>query len=204
MSQTGSRIYDAILEPLLRRWKSKLAAWIAEEPAGLSIDICCGTGMQCRLLAKHTAVIGIDLDFDMVKFAQLRAPHIPFVCADAAHLPFKAQSFQNTIISLALHDKPERLRRVMIQEAKQSLRSSGRLWLLDFERPTSIRTKIGYSLIYVIELMAGREHFSNGREFVKSGGLKSFLQRHNLTPENLYQSRWGSSTIAGTSRNSFL
>lgn len=200
MSQTSSRLYDALLEPLLRRWKSKLASWIVDEPGGLSLDICCGTGMQCRLLAKHVSVIGIDLDADMVKFARSRAPHIPYVCADAAQLPFKAESFQNTIISLALHDKPERLRDAMIGEANRSLRPSGRLWLIDFEYPHTMKEKIGYSLIFVIELMAGREHFSNGREFVTSGGLESYLHRQNLTPEKSYKSRWGSSSIVAAVR----
>ena len=199
MSQT-SRLYDALLEPLLRRWTSKLAAWIVDEPDGLSLDICCGTGMQCRMLAKHTSVIGIDLDADMVKFARSRAPHIPFVCADAAQLPFKAKSFQNAIISLALHDKPESLREAIIGEANCSLRASGRLWLIDFEYPDTMKEIIGYSLIFVIELMAGREHFSNGREFVTSGGLKDFLHRHNLSPDKFYKSRWGSSSIVGTAR----
>jgi len=32
--------------------------------------------------------------------------------------------------------------------------------------------------IYGIERLAGKEHFENGRQFLKQGGLSSFIQQH--------------------------
>ena len=198
MSSLTASIYDLILEPFLKSWKTKIASWIGEDKNGPVLDICCGTGKQIRLIYSSSTIVGVDLNIEMLSFAKSKALHIPFVCADATNLPFKPNSFQNIVISLALHDKPEPVRRRMIDQATESLRSSGRLLLLDFEFPSTTKTRIGYSLIYLIELMAGLDHFSNGREFVKSGGLQSFAIRHNLLPKRKYISSWGSSSILKT------
>ena len=198
MSKLSGLLYDSLLEPLLNNWKSKIASLILKKPMGVTLDICCGTGKQCRIIAQNSAAIGVDLNFEILQFAHSRAPHIPFVCADAQYLPFKPRSFQHIVISLALHDKPEHLRQKMIREAKQTLRTNARLLLLDFEKPSTRKSKIGYSFINLIEFMAGTEHFRNGREFVKSGGLKSFLLRNDLEIERIHASSWGSSSIIET------
>jgi ubiquinone/menaquinone biosynthesis C-methylase UbiE len=195
------RIYDALLEPMLHSWKSRLALWIDEASPGATLDICCGTGKQCRLIAAMQRAIGLDLDLSLLKYAKSVAPHIAFVCGDAAHLPFKPESFQNAGISLALHDKSPNLRTQMIREAQLILNRDGHFFLIDFEKPLSIKSRIGYALIYIIERMAGTEHFSNGREFVKSGGLEGFLQDHNLVTQKNHTSTWGSSSVVMTSKS---
>ena len=195
------KAYDALLEPMLHRWKSRVARWIADESPGLTLDICCGTGKQCRLIADKNPVIGIDLSLDFMKYAKSVAPNIPFICADAERLPFKNGTFQNANISLALHDKPEALRQNIVAQAQRILRNNGHLFIIDFEKAESMKSKIGYIMIYLIELLAGHEHFSNGRQFVLSGGLKSFLQRHNITTQKIYTSTWGCSSITMNRHN---
>ncbi|MBN1482329.1 methyltransferase domain-containing protein [candidate division KSB1 bacterium] len=189
------RLYDALLEPLLHGWKSRVAEWIATDSPGLTLDICCGTGKQCRLLAKDNPVVGLDLNYALLRYAKRVAPEISFVCADAKHLPFKTNSFQNANISLALHDKPENIRTLMVDQVMRVLQKNGFLYIVDFEKAKSIKAKIGYSLIYIIELMAGYEHFSNGRDFVTSGGLSGFIERNKLFCMKNYTSGWGSSSI---------
>lgn len=195
MNDLSGKIYENLLEPMLHRWKSRVAEWIGQESPGLTLDICCGTGKQCRLIAEHSPVIGVDLDLSMLKFAKLMAPDIDFVCADAGRLPFKQNVFQNANISLALHDKSSSLRSQIMTQGKNVLKSDGRFFIIDFERPDSLKSKIGYSLIYLIELMAGREHFANGREFVKSGGQQNFSKHHRLHVIKNHRSTWGSSSI---------
>jgi ubiquinone/menaquinone biosynthesis C-methylase UbiE len=194
-------IYERLLEPMLHSWKSRVAQWIREDSPGVTLDICCGTGKQCRLIAEHSAVVGLDLDLELLKFAKLTAPSISFVCADAGRLPFKEDAFENANISLALHDKPDALRRQIIKQTKAALKPDGRFFIIDFEQPYSWKSRIGHGMVYLIELMAGWEHFSNGREFVTSGGLTSFLKRNNLQTMRKHKSQWGSS---GISKNRFL
>jgi hypothetical protein len=35
-------------------------------------------------------------------------------------------------------------------------------------------------LSFMIEWIAGREHFRNNRQFLRQGGLRAFIQRHRL------------------------
>jgi len=195
MSQLTAHIYETILEPLLHHWKSRLSSWVENGEAGLTLDVCCGTGKQCRLLAEHSPTIGLDLDVNMLKFAKSRAPDISFVCADAARLPFKSGVFRYVTISLALHDKPEVIRRSMIRGAIELLSFGGELLLFDFEQPASTKKKIGYALIYLIERMAGQEHFANSREFLKAGGLTRFLQRCGVSATRQASGTWASLTL---------
>ncbi len=201
MNNLTITFYEHLLEPLLHNWKARIAVWIANNSPGLTLDICCGTGKQCRLIAEHSAVVGLDLDLELLKFAKTTAPSLSFVCADAGRLPFKENVFQNVNISLALHDKPESLRRKITFQSQFVLAKAGHLFLIDFSKPASLKAIIGYSFIYFIELMAGWEHFSNGREFVTSGGLASFIKRHNLRTVQRHDSQWGSTII---SKNQFL
>ncbi len=196
MNVVSIKIYEYLLEPMLHRWKNRVAAWIANDSPGLTLDICCGTGKQCRLIAEHSPVVGLDLDFDLLKFAKMSAPHISFVCGDAGRLPFREGVFQNANISLALHDKPASLRAAIVDETRHCLRRDGHFFIIDFEQPHSIKSKIGYSFIYLIELMAGWDHFSNGRTFIKNGGQTAFAAQHALKNKKRHTSHWGSSSIS--------
>ena len=195
------QLYDALLEPMLHKWKSRVASWIEEDSPGVTLDICCGTGKQCRLIAAMQRAVGLDLDLNLLKYAGSVAPHITFVCGDAAHLPFKSASLQNASISLALHDKPAYLRDQMLREAQRILKHEGHLFLIDFERPVSVKSRIGYAFIFLIEFMAGYEHFSNGRAFVKSGGLKAFIRENDFAALKNHTSRWGSSSVVMTRKS---
>ena len=119
--------------------------------------------------------IGLDLSFGFIRYAAARAQGVPFVCGDAARLPFKDGSMRVVSISFGLHDKSPDLRRAIIQQARRALGQDGKLIAVDFERPWNARSKAGTLFARSIESLAGREHFNNGKEFLKSGGLRAFL-----------------------------
>lgn len=194
MSPITLRIYEVVIEPLLRRWKTRVTAQIRQTPDAV-LDVCCGIGTQCRMISRLAPAVGIDLDLSALRYARRMSPGVLFVCADAAHLPFRRSVFQAAVISMALHDKAEALRKSMIGELLPMTAADGKIILLDFERPRSAKAHIGYAMIWAIERLAGREHFRNGREFVRRGGLGGFLRRLNLQTETVHQSVWGSSSI---------
>jgi ubiquinone/menaquinone biosynthesis C-methylase UbiE len=196
MSLIVIRLYDVLLEPLLHRWKMRIAEAVRQHPPGIVVDICCGIGRQCQMISRFSRTVGVDLDKAMLAYAHRAEPHIPFVCADAVHLPFHEGVFQSAVFSLALHDKPENLRQQMLSELYPLLLADGRVIILDFEPPYTRKSQIGYALIWLIERLAGREHFHNGREFVKKGGVTTFLHRAFLQAETITASEWGSVSIA--------
>lgn len=147
------------------------------------LDICSGTGAQCGSLKRVEPGFethGIDLDLGLVRYARRRVPGTVFVQADAAALPYAAASFRGVCISFALHDKPAELRGRMLDEAKRVLAPGGYLVLLDFERPWNSRSRRWAPLVRLVERLAGREHYLNGRAFLAEGGLRSLIEKAGL------------------------
>jgi hypothetical protein len=56
------------------------------------------------------------------------------------------------------------------------LSPGGRLIAVDFERPWDIKSRIGALFVRGIERLARGEHYRNGREFLRRGGLRGFLR----------------------------
>jgi ubiquinone/menaquinone biosynthesis C-methylase UbiE len=174
-------LYDGILEPLLKNIKKKVNEFVFAHDIFPVVDICCGTGVQLhRISRKNTGIAGLDLDRATIQYAKSKYPAIPFFCADAARIPFKDRSFKGAVISYSLHEKSAQQRTLMLQEVRRILRPEGKVVLVDFNNPWSLKSKIAGIYVWGIERIAGKEHFSNGREFLKQGGLKAFLERNGL------------------------
>jgi ubiquinone/menaquinone biosynthesis C-methylase UbiE len=122
------------------------------------------------------AVFGLDLSFGFLRYARARAPHVPFVCGDAARLPFKAGSMRAVSVSFGLHDKSLELRNAILSEVRRVLRPGGRLIAVDFENPWDAASHAGALFTRAIERLAGREHYGNGQDFLRRGGLRGFLK----------------------------
>jgi demethylmenaquinone methyltransferase/2-methoxy-6-polyprenyl-1,4-benzoquinol methylase len=122
------------------------------------------------------AVFGLDLSFGFVRYARARAPQVPFICGDAARLPFKTGSMRAVSVSFGLHDKSLELRNAILSEARRVLRPGGRLIAVDFENPWDSASRAGTLFTRAIERLAGREHYGNGRDFLRRGGLRGFLR----------------------------
>ena len=188
--------YDALLEPVLRPAKRIISHFVYKYRLTPALDLCCGTGVQVGLISnKRGQAVGLDLDGKMMRFAAKKHPGIPFVCADAASTPFQDGYFKGIIISYALHDKPPAFRRNMISEAKRLLQPQGRLVILDFEPAWNRRSRIGSVFTYLIERLAGGEHFANGRQFIHQGGLRQFLFDHALEEVDSHAIEFGNSRI---------
>lgn len=174
-------LYDGFLETFLRKIKKRVAGCVFCHDLFPVLDVCCGTGVQCRVIGrKNTGIAGLDLDLRTVQYARSKYPSIPFLCADAARIPFKDSSFKGAVISYSLHDKSPQNRLLLLQEARRILTPDGKAVFVDFENPWSQKSRMAALYVYGIERIAGREHFHNGREFLDKGGLRGFLQRYHL------------------------
>ena len=188
--------YDLFIEPLITRTKKRITQLITQNDLFPAIDICCGTGKQCQLVEKRRqGTIGLDLDLKMLEYASSKYPHIKFVCADAAHIPFHKESFKAVIISYSLHDKNPEMRIKIIQEAKRLLTPEGKIVFLDFENPWNRLSGLGSAFARLIERTAGGEHYKNNRQFLKNGGLQAIIRSHGLYTVERHDIPLGSSRI---------
>ena len=174
-------IYDWLLEPLLRNIKKKAADSIWRYHLSPCLDICAGTGVKCGLIRKMGYLsFGLDLELKMMTYASSQYPDISFICADAAAIPMKNHSFMGIIFSFSLHNKSPEFRIKMLQEAKRLLCPDGLIIFIDFEQPWNRPSRFGSILTRSIERLAGNTHYTNGRYFLRQGGLKKFLQNTGL------------------------
>ena len=125
-------------------------------------------------------VFGLDLDKKMLQYSSAKYPHISFISADATHIPLKNRRFKGIVLSYSLHDKSPEMRFKILKESKRLLAPGGKILLIDFEKPWNMRSKLGGFFVYLIERMVGKEHFRNGRQFLKQGGLRTFLKQNEL------------------------
>ncbi len=179
-------LYDIFLGTALKKMRKYVASYINEFRLFPILDLCCGTGAQCRIIQKGNAV-GLDLDRKVLDYAKSRARWASFICGDGADLPLKNDRFQSVVISYALHEKSPAVRSKMIGEAKRVLKKNGKLFIIDYERPMDLPSRWGRIVTYSIERMAGKEHFRNGQYFLKQGGLKRFLKKHEI---RVIENRW--------------
>ena len=174
-------IYDGLLEPVLRSIRKKVRELIIKHDLFPVLDLCCGPGAQLPYLAgQGRLACGSDINLPMLKYAAGRRKKIPFVCADAADTPFRPAAFKGIILSFSLHEKEAPLRPRLIAEAKRLLMPEGRIVLVDFETPWNRASRRASLYIWVIERLAGNEHFRHGREFLAAGGLRALLRENGL------------------------
>jgi len=195
----SGRLYDWLIEPIVKRIKQKVAFYFQTYDLFPALDICCGTGTQCHILGKKNPnIYGLDFDQKMVGYAAMKYPLRSFICADATKISFRNNSFKGVIISFSLHDKTSETRDEIMKEAQRLLSSGGTVAFVDFENPWNFRSKLGSVFSFMIERAAGGEHFRNNRQFLKQGGLRGFIQRHQLDEIERYNIELGAIAIVLT------
>ncbi len=190
------RLYDLGLNGLLAPVRRRVAREVDSRDLYPTLDLCCGTVSQLRVL-RETAerggfAVGLDKSFRMIRYGAAVCPFLPVVNGDAVRLPFRAGLFRSVTISLALHDKPAEVRAAMAGEAKRVLAPGGEIILFDYERPWDKASRRGALLSNSIEWFAGGRHYGNGRDFLRRGGLAGFLAEHGL------EERWRRGVPAGS------
>jgi len=169
--------YDLMIGGLLHRMRIQIAELIHRHNLFPLLDVCCGTGAQFRLLnaTDRHLIAGIDNNRKFLAYGRSRAKRPHFVCADADRLPFYDNAFKGIMITYGLHDKPSDKRFDILQESFRVLAPSGKAIFLDFQKPWNNKSRWGYLFASAIELTAGKNHYRNGRQFLREGGLSALL-----------------------------
>jgi ubiquinone/menaquinone biosynthesis C-methylase UbiE len=119
------------------------------------LDVGCGTGVLTRRAADAVGptgeVWGIDPAPDMIRIAMQAATQTRnsgrFKVAAIEALPFEDASFDAAIASLVIHHLPPDLKLAGLREVCRVLKPSGRLIVVDFDRPRHWLWRIVLSLV---------------------------------------------------------
>lgn len=166
--------YEKYLFTPLRR---KAAEFLELKPPKKILDVATGTGAQAYELAKQGyTVVGIDLSPEMLQQAKKKLSSklkLSFQQADATDLPFKANEFDATSISLGLHDMPYEVDIKVLKEIKRVTKNNGKILIVDYNEPKKHwMAKLAFPIINAYET-------KNWRPFVERG-LDSLLNEVGL------------------------
>jgi len=196
--------FKKVIDPYQKKLRVKLEKLI---PANSKVlDIACGTGAFSLYLAeKEHNVVGIDLSKTMIKTARKILAKKEKLISSTEHSCKKnftknipkldvqyfqgnavelskfidtKQKFDFGFITLAIHEMPEEERIAVLKEIKNSVKT---LILSDYVVP---RPK-GFEGIttYIIEFIAGKNHFSNYKKYMKNGGMSYYLKQAGYSIE---------------------
>jgi SAM-dependent methyltransferase len=173
-------IYRQFIDPSLAGIRKRIAKIV---PAGSSvIDVGCGTGDQLLHIAdKIVHGVCIELSETMVKTGRKQAKrqgagHCEFQLADATDLShLEDQSFDFAMSSMVIHEMPEEKRIPVLKEMK---RLGKQLILVDWINPQPSNWRLVGT--HMVEFMAGWEHYSGFRSFMKQGGMPKLIEAVGL------------------------
>jgi len=123
------------------------------------LEVCAGTCDNSITIAKHNTSVQItatDRSSKMLDVAKRnilndKILNIDLKVMDATNLELEDKSFDVAVISLALHEMEETLRRTILLEMRRVLKDSGKCIVVEWDRPKTIGRKIKFAFIELIE-----------------------------------------------------
>ena len=176
--------YDRYVEPSIAALR-QIGMKMYSPKAGIHVlDVGCGTGTNLMLYREAGCnVFGIDLSPAMVEIAQKKLGNRADIrLGDASKMPYSDNSFDLITGFFILHEMPNRIRPAVISEMARVVKHGGRILLIDYHLGP-IRFPKGWMfkvIILFFEVMAGREHFRNYRDFLARNCLQNLIFTKNL------------------------
>jgi len=174
--QYSAKLYDPILSPWIRPIRHKITAIVKQQGDRQILDVCCGTGEQLKIFKEQGIEgRGIDLSEAMLAVAQKGPGGVDCTLGDATEMAYGDQSFDLVMTTFALHEKSHKSARKIIEEMVRLTDKGGDMIIVDYE--LSNKTSRFYKmLIYLIEWIAGGDHYRNFKAYLHKGGLSALLQ----------------------------
>lgn len=104
------------------------------------LDVCCGTGVLCSMIAEMVgaggAVVGVDLSEKMLKKAEKRKKDtMRFCLSNAEEIPHDDGYFDCASITFGLHEMPYQVRMNVLSEMRRVVKPGGKIAVLDYSYP---------------------------------------------------------------------
>ncbi len=146
------------------------------------IDIACGTGSLVFKLAPNAKyIIGIDLSVQMIKQAiksrnKFSFNNTKFLVHDALKLDSVIKEKYNyATLSMAVHQFPMETGLNILNKLKIHVNQ-----IIIFDYNFKMKSNILKKIVYIMERIAGREHYENFKYYMNTGGLPAILKKLQL------------------------
>ena len=138
-------------------WRELMVAALEIEPGDTVMDLAAGTGTSTTAIAQAGArVVAADFSLGMMSEGRRRGAPVPFVGADAQHVPFATDSFDAAVISFGLRNVQQP--KSALAEMTRVVRPGGRIVVCEFSTPTwkPFRTVYEKYLLRALPAVAGK------------------------------------------------
>jgi len=189
-----SPLYDFVIEPFLSPFKDFSKEILLTKFDAISniriLEVAAGTGSQSFLLSgSGFSVVAVEKAKGMLsqihnKAKKSETGEIFPICADATNLPFPSLTFDAVIVQLALHEMDDDTRLGCLSEIKRTAKKNAVFIIVDFI--PALKFSLSIFLILLAEIAAGMDHFRNGREFLRQGGVRDIMCHSGFEIEESY------------------
>ncbi|MFC2122011.1 class I SAM-dependent methyltransferase [Bacteroidota bacterium] len=188
----NSFIYKHVIDRILSRGQKSVIARL--KPSDRVLDVACGTGsLSISMSGVASYVRGIDLSEEMIDIAKYaaskkRLSNVEFSISDASKLSmFNDNTFDIAVTSMAVHQFDPDL---AVQILKEMKRIARRIIIMDYYYPMPVG--IYRLVIFIVEWIAGGDHFRNFRKFNKLEGLSYYISEAGFSGQgnDLYKSNF--------------
>jgi len=172
-------IYDQFIAPNQDRIFKEIINII--EPKSTVVDVGCGTGRFSFTVAnKVSKVVGVDLSIKNInKASQLLSknpnPKISFQHSKLSDLISKNQHFDYAVMTYVIHEVNPDERIPLLKEMAQI---ADKIIIGDYFVP--IHKGLWSAINEVVEFLAGKEHYTNFKDFAANGGLIRLAENAEL------------------------
>ncbi len=177
-----ANFYDLILGPLLKSIRSKVIDVSKIKEGDCVLEVACGTGEQALLFVRKGAIVtGLDLSKPMLKVARQKnkgyEKTLRFIYGDATKLQFADNRFDISTITLALHEMDPSIHMKVVKQMIRVTKKNGKIIIVDYTVPKSKNfwTSLCKYAIWLVERIAGGDHYRNYKHFMKNGGLRELI-----------------------------
>ncbi len=188
MANDPYRQFAPIYDPIVGRFNTglrELSLKLHPPTPGMKVlDVACGSGLHLQTYREAgCAITGIDKSPSMLGVARKNlGEDADLHLGDATNMPFGDDSFDLVTISLAIHEMRQAMREGVTREMKRVLKPDGRILVIDFHTgpyqfPQGWLQK---GVLIMAEIVAGREHFTNYRDFMARRGVPPFAEANGL------------------------
>lgn len=138
-------------------WRELMVEALEVSPGDMVLDLAAGTGTSSAAISGAGArVVAADFSLGMMTEGRRRGAPVPFVGADAQHLPFATDSFDAAVISFGLRNVQDP--QAGLAEMVRVVRPGGRVVVCEFSTPTwaPLRTVYEKYLLRALPAVASR------------------------------------------------
>lgn len=185
--QKTAAIYDFLFSRVLTTIHENIRICLAHNKAENIIDLCCGTGLQLRYLAKQDLTLtGVDISRAMLYQARKKSPNtIHYLEINAADTGLPSGKYDCVIITFALHEKPAAQHLAIFKEACRLVTADGFILIADYCTPAEELSSMLMSNVVFqsVERLAGINHYHCYKDWMATGAVEGFLNAN--TPGKL-------------------